>query len=58
MKQVWFGSIIGIVFCLIIGGVFIGVFYGLGHNIWVSTIICHGPIQSPKPIASGAIEKR
>jgi high-affinity iron transporter len=27
------------VFCLIIGGAFIGVFYGLGHNIWVGTTL-------------------
>jgi len=32
--QVWAGSIAGIVVCLIIGGAFIGVFYGLGHDIW------------------------
>ncbi|KAL4815773.1 iron permease FTR1/Fip1/EfeU [Aspergillus spinulosporus] len=34
VRQVWAGSVIGIVFCLIIGGAFIGVFYGLGHDIW------------------------
>ncbi|PYH40725.1 FTR1 family protein [Aspergillus saccharolyticus JOP 1030-1] len=33
-RQVWAGSITGIVCCLIIGGAFIGVFYGLGHDIW------------------------
>ncbi|RAH69921.1 FTR1 family protein [Aspergillus aculeatinus CBS 121060] len=34
VRQVWTGSITGIVCCLIIGGAFIGVFYGLGHDIW------------------------
>jgi high-affinity iron transporter len=33
-RQVWLGSISGIVICLIIGGAFIGVFYGLGRDIW------------------------
>ena len=33
-KQVWAGSLSGIVICLILGGAFIGVFYGLGNNIW------------------------
>jgi high-affinity iron transporter len=36
-RQVWFGSIAGIVVCLIIGGAFIGVFYGLGHDIWAQS---------------------
>jgi high-affinity iron transporter len=34
VRQVWAGSISGIVVCLIIGGAFIGVFYGLGRDIW------------------------
>ncbi|KAL3263269.1 hypothetical protein ABHI18_001963 [Aspergillus niger] len=34
VRQVLAGSLIGILFCLIIGGAFIGVFYGLGHDIW------------------------
>jgi len=34
VRQVWAGSISGIFICLIIGGAFIGVFYGLGHDIW------------------------
>ncbi|OJJ51811.1 hypothetical protein ASPZODRAFT_156601 [Penicilliopsis zonata CBS 506.65] len=34
VKQVWVGSILGVGICLIIGGAFIGVFYGLGHDIW------------------------
>ncbi|KAJ9644405.1 uncharacterized protein PV06_06336 [Exophiala oligosperma] len=37
VKQVWWGSILGIVICLIIGGIFIGIFYGLGHNIWAES---------------------
>ncbi|KIW13477.1 hypothetical protein PV08_08665 [Exophiala spinifera] len=37
VKQVWWGSILGILICLIIGGIFIGVFYGLGHNIWAQS---------------------
>lgn len=34
VRQVWLGSLSGIVICLIIGGAFIGVFYGLGRDIW------------------------
>ncbi|KAL1876839.1 hypothetical protein VTK73DRAFT_9141 [Phialemonium thermophilum] len=34
VRQVWTGSIAGVVVCLIIGGAFIGVFYGLGRDIW------------------------
>lgn len=33
-KQVWYGSLAGLVICLIIGGAFIGAFYGLGKDIW------------------------
>lgn len=36
-KQVYVGSIVGVVFCLIIGGIFIGIFYGLGDDIWSSS---------------------
>ncbi|KAG7662160.1 uncharacterized protein J8A68_004288 [[Candida] subhashii] len=34
VRQVWFGAIIGVVICLILGGAFIGAFYGLGKDIW------------------------
>ncbi|KAL2443878.1 High affinity iron permease ftrA [Exophiala dermatitidis] len=37
VRHVWIGSIIGIGLCLIIGGAFIGVFYGLGQDIWSNT---------------------
>ncbi len=37
VKQVWYGAIVGIVICLIIGGAFIGVFYGLGKDIWAES---------------------
>ncbi|KAJ9501806.1 high-affinity iron permease [Exophiala xenobiotica] len=33
-RQVWAGSLSGIAIALIIGGAFIGVFYGLGHDLW------------------------
>ncbi|CAK9436779.1 uncharacterized protein LODBEIA_P13010 [Lodderomyces beijingensis] len=33
-RQVWLGSILGVVVCLIIGCAFIGAFYGLGKDIW------------------------
>ncbi|QKX63716.1 uncharacterized protein TRUGW13939_10887 [Talaromyces rugulosus] len=33
-RQVWVGSAAGIGICLVLGGAFIGVFYGLGHDIW------------------------
>jgi high-affinity iron transporter len=36
-RQVWFGALSGIFVCLIIGGVFIGVFYGLGKDIWAKS---------------------
>ncbi|OUM54926.1 hypothetical protein BVG19_g4380 [[Candida] boidinii] len=35
--QVWFGSIMGIVICLAIGGGFIGAYYSLGKDIWASS---------------------
>ena len=34
VRHVWIGAALGIVVCLVIGGAFIGVFYGLGKNIW------------------------
>ncbi|KND86509.1 Plasma membrane iron permease [Tolypocladium ophioglossoides CBS 100239] len=37
VKQVWAGAAAGIVICLIIGGAFIGVFYGLGTDIWAKS---------------------
>lgn len=37
VRHVWIGAIVGIVICLIIGGAFIGVFYGLGQDIWANT---------------------
>lgn len=33
-KEVWLGAGAGVAICLIIGGAFIGVFYGLGKDIW------------------------
>lgn len=36
-RQVWVGSILGIVTCLVIGGMFIAVFYSLGTNLWNRT---------------------
>ncbi|KAK7687533.1 high-affinity iron permease [Cerrena zonata] len=33
-KQVWLGSILGVLICLILGCAFIGAFYGLGNDIW------------------------
>ncbi|CAK7563573.1 MAG: high-affinity iron permease [Sporothrix epigloea] len=35
-KQVWYGAFCGVGVCLIIGGAFIGVFYGLQRDIWAS----------------------
>ncbi|OAA59568.1 Iron permease FTR1 [Niveomyces insectorum RCEF 264] len=37
VRQVWFGALGGIVVCLIIGGGFIGAFYGLGKDIWAQS---------------------
>ncbi|MCJ1352268.1 MAG: high-affinity iron permease [Icmadophila ericetorum] len=34
VRQVWAGALSGIAVCLAIGGAFIGVFYGLGNDIW------------------------
>lgn len=36
-KQVWLGSLMGLIVCLIIGGTFIGVFYSLGKDIWAKS---------------------
>lgn len=35
--QVWCGALIGIVICVIIGGIFIGVFYALGKDLWAKS---------------------
>jgi high-affinity iron transporter len=32
--QVWFGTLAGLIICLIIGGGIIGAFYGLSHDSW------------------------
>jgi high-affinity iron transporter len=37
VRQVWVGSLGGVAVCLIIGGAFIGVFYGLGKDIWAQS---------------------
>lgn len=37
VKQVWWGALTGILICFIIGGTFIGVFYGLGKDIWAKS---------------------
>ncbi len=34
VRQVWLGSAVGVVVCLIVGGAFIGVFYHLGQDVW------------------------
>jgi High-affinity Fe2+/Pb2+ permease len=34
VRQVWFGAILGLVVCLILGAAFIGAFYGLGKDVW------------------------
>ncbi|KAK6465256.1 plasma membrane iron permease [Scheffersomyces coipomensis] len=36
-KQVWLGSIIGVLICIIIGAGFIGAFYSLKNDIWASS---------------------
>lgn len=36
-RQVWLGAFAGVAVCLVIGGAFIGVFYGLGHDIWAQS---------------------
>jgi high-affinity iron transporter len=37
VRQVWVGTAAGILICLIIGGGFIGAFYGLGRDIWAKS---------------------
>ncbi|KAF4997388.1 hypothetical protein FDECE_12096 [Fusarium decemcellulare] len=37
IKQVWTGDLSGIFICLVIGGAFIGAFYGLGKDIWAKS---------------------
>ncbi|KKA26896.1 hypothetical protein TD95_002123 [Thielaviopsis punctulata] len=37
VRQVWVGSAIGLFIALCIGGAFIGVFYGLGKDLWSQT---------------------
>lgn len=34
VRQVWAGSILGVILCLILGCAFIGAFYSLGNDIW------------------------
>ncbi|KAJ9148964.1 Plasma membrane iron permease [Pleurostoma richardsiae] len=36
-RQVWIGAFAGVAICLVIGGAFIGVFYGLGRDIWAQS---------------------
>lgn len=36
-RQVWLGAGTGVFICLILGGAFIGAFYGLGKDIWSKT---------------------
>lgn len=35
--HIWLGSLTGLIICLIIGGAFIGAFYGLNNDIWGSS---------------------
>lgn len=35
--QVWLGSILGVLVCLILGAAFIGTFYSLGKDIWANS---------------------
>jgi high-affinity iron transporter len=37
-NQVWFGSLAGLFICLCIGGAFIGVYYTVLNDIWVSCL--------------------
>ncbi|KAM7183077.1 high-affinity iron transporter [Rhypophila sp. PSN 637] len=37
VRQVWFGTALGLIICLIIGGSLIGVFYTVGSNKWDAT---------------------
>lgn len=36
-RQVWLGSVLGVVLCLILGGAFIGAFYSLRKDIWAKS---------------------
>lgn len=33
-RQVFMGSFVGVFVCICIGAIFIGLFYGLGHDAW------------------------
>lgn len=37
VRQVWFGSILGVILCLILGCAFIGAFYSLKNDIWAKS---------------------
>ncbi|GME78136.1 unnamed protein product [Ambrosiozyma monospora] len=37
LKQIWFGAILGVFICLVLGCAFIGAFYSLGKDIWGSS---------------------
>lgn len=37
LRQIWFGIALGIFVCLVIGGAFIGTFYGLGKDVFGQT---------------------
>ncbi|KAK9464752.1 iron permease FTR1/Fip1/EfeU [Lipomyces arxii] len=37
VRQVWIGSAAGLLICLILGGAFIGAWYGLGRDVWGSS---------------------
>lgn len=37
VKQVWYGTLLGLLICLVIGGGMIGAFYKLGKDAWSST---------------------
>ncbi|ODV58128.1 high-affinity iron permease FTR1 [Ascoidea rubescens DSM 1968] len=34
VRQVWFGAVLGVFICLVLGGAFIGAFYSLDKDIW------------------------
>ncbi|KAK6204574.1 plasma membrane iron permease [Scheffersomyces amazonensis] len=36
-RQIWFGSFLGVLVCLIIGAAFIGAFYSLKNDIWAKS---------------------
>lgn len=36
-RQIWLGTILGLVICIIVGGGLIGAFYGLGKDKWAGT---------------------